>query len=272
MDAQTPRSSVLAPRTLLLAPHFDDVALSAGGTAARLAAGGSDVVVVTIFGGTPENETALTPWARWLVAQWGVASLGDAIRARRAEDAAAVASLGATLHTLSFVDGAFRGGRYPDWAAMQTELVADEANVLPQAIAAALAATGLFTPDTTVVGPLAVGMHVDHQATLAAMRLLAPSVSAVWGYEDFPYAVRQNGFLPARLAALDLVGTPAETVDIAPWLDTKIRAIATYTSQMGELFGDGDMPAIVRDYAADVAGGAGYAERFWQLSRHRPTS
>jgi len=39
------------PSALFLSPHYDDVALSCGGTVAPLADRGTDTTVVTIFGG-----------------------------------------------------------------------------------------------------------------------------------------------------------------------------------------------------------------------------
>lgn len=252
------------PRHVFLAPHCDDVALSCGGLVAGLVAAGERVAVVTIFGGAPAPGTTVTPWARWLIEQWGVPSLDAGLRMRRAEDEAATTLLGASLQTLSFVDGAFRGDRYPSWEAMQGAVVPADA-ALPEAIAAAIQSLGVIGPGTTVTGPLAVGNHVDHQITLAAMRLLVPSVARVRGYEDFPYAAKRDGAVSARLVALVLPDATPETVNIAPWLGTKIRAIAAYTSQQRELFDDAPMPDFVRKYAAAVADGRGYAERYWSF-------
>jgi len=245
---------------LFLAPHFDDVALSCGGTVARLAAAGASVAVVTVFGGDPP-EMPLTPYAQWHLRAWGVRSVAEAFATRRAEDAAATAVLGASLHTLSFVDGAFREDHYHSWDELRSRLHPTEA-ALPDAIAAATRASGLIGEETIITGPLAIGRHVDHQAIFAAMQLLAARGHRVRGYEDFPYAADEAEYV-ARMTSPALAGAMPEVVDITPWLETKGRAIACYRSQHSTLFPDGRIVETLRAYGAHIAGGIGVAERFW---------
>jgi LmbE family N-acetylglucosaminyl deacetylase len=246
---------------LFLSPHFDDVALSCGGTVARLAAAGMPVGIVTVFGGDPPPEMPLTPYAREHLPQWGVRSVAEAFATRRHEDAAATATLGATLHTLPFVDGAFRGDRYRSWDELRAHLHPAEAS-LPGEIAAAILASGLVGAETVITGPLAIGRHVDHQAVFAATDDLATRGYRIRGYEDYPYAADAAEYA-ARIRAAALAQATPEIVEITPWLETKIRAIACYPSQLPSLFRDMPMPEAVRGYGARVADGAGVAERFW---------
>lgn len=248
---------------LFLSPHFDDVALSCGGMAAACA-DTEGAQIVTVFGGVPLAGTPETPFAHSLLMDWGAPSFAAAVRLRRAEDEDAARTLGASLVTLPFVDGAFRGASYKDWPALQTALVPTDAD-LPGQIADAVRATGLLTARTTLVGPLGVGRHVDHQAVFAALALLAPAVARVWLYEDFPYAVQQTDAVRSRLASVGLTNATSQALDIAPWLPTKIRAIECYASQVPVLFPDTPMPDAVRAYAEAVAGDNGAAERFWPL-------
>ncbi|MGI8855687.1 MAG: PIG-L deacetylase family protein [Thermomicrobiales bacterium] len=248
---------------LFLAPHFDDVALFCGGEVARQVAAGEQVAIVTVFAGTPPAEMPLTPYAQWHLTAWGVASVAEALASRRAEDEAAAMALGAALVMLPFVDGAFREGRYRSWDELRTHLAPADA-LLPAAIASALMSRALIGPETVVTGPLAIGRHVDHQAVWAAMRLIAAQGVRVRGYEDYPYAADAEEYR-ARMAAPDLVGASPEVINIATWLNTKVRAIGCYPSQLSLLFPDVPMPEAVRAYGNLVAGGTGIAERFWWL-------
>jgi LmbE family N-acetylglucosaminyl deacetylase len=246
---------------LFLSPHFDDVALSCGGTVARLAAAEIGVGIVTVFGGDPPPDMPLTLYAAEHLPQWGVRSVAEAFATRRVEDAAATATLGATLHTLPFVDGAFRGDHYRSWDELRAHVHPAEAS-LPQEIADALLAPGLIGVGTLITGPLAIGRHVDHQAVFAAMHDLAKRGHRVRGYEDYPYAADEAEYA-ARMASPELAWATPEIVEIAPWLETKIRALACYPSQLPSLFREMPMAEAVRAYGAHVAGGTGVAERFW---------
>jgi LmbE family N-acetylglucosaminyl deacetylase len=248
---------------LFLAPHFDDVALSCGGEVARIVAAGASAAIVTIFAGVPPTEMPLTPYAQWHLTEWDVASVAEAFAARRAEDEAAATVLGASLEMLPFVDGAFRAGRYHSWDELRTRLVPADA-ALPADIAGALLARDLIGPETVVTGPLAIGRHVDHQAVYAAMRLLAAQSVHVRGYEDYPYAA-DAGEYRARMAAPDLAGASPDIIDIAPWLEDKVRAIGCYPSQLPLLFPTMPVLDAIRAHGNLVAGGTGIAERFWWL-------
>jgi LmbE family N-acetylglucosaminyl deacetylase len=246
---------------LFLAPHFDDVALSCGGEVARVVMAGEEAAIVTVFAGTPPAAMPLTPYAAWHLVEWGVASVAEAVAARRIEDRAAAAVLGVASHLLPFVDGVFRDDRYRSWDELRTQLVPAE-TTLPGDIATALIERDLIGPGTVVTGPLAIGRHVDHQAVFAAMRLLAARGVGVRGYEDYPYAA-DGAEYARRMATPDLAGATPEIVEIAMWLETKVCAIGCYTSQLALLFPDTPMPEAVHAYGARVAGGAGIAERFW---------
>src|SRR5205085_12615724 len=105
------------------------------------------------------------------------------------------------------------------------------------AIEAALVARGV-PPGTPIYAPLAAGRHVDHQVTFAVALRFRQADWPVWFYEDYPYAARP-GTLMERIAALTDAVAPASVIpevrDIAPYLDTKIAAIAAYPSQISSL-------------------------------------
>ena len=89
---------------IYLSPHFDDAALSVGGTIVRQTAAGERVLVVTVCSASPREP--LNAFAAHLHERWGGAS--DPIAVRRAEDAAAVERLGADLLWLDELDAIYR--------------------------------------------------------------------------------------------------------------------------------------------------------------------
>jgi LmbE family N-acetylglucosaminyl deacetylase len=91
---------VAATEILVLSPHLDDGVLSLGAFIARAAAAGTKVTVATIFGGDPHSTA---PAGRW-DSRAGFETAGGATRARRREDEAACALVGAWCEWLPFLD------------------------------------------------------------------------------------------------------------------------------------------------------------------------
>lgn len=118
---QTP-STATAALEVFLAPHLDDVALSAGGTAHRLAAAGAAVTVLTVCAGRPP-EAALSAYALSLHARWGqppeqaLSAAAGMVALRRAEDRAACRRLGAAWVHLRLPDLIYRRRGDGCWAA-----------------------------------------------------------------------------------------------------------------------------------------------------------
>ena len=83
-----------------MSPHLDDAVLSLGATMASWARSGASVEVLTVFAGDPESPTPAGGWDE----RAGFQSEGDAARARREEDAAACAAVGAKPSWLPFGD------------------------------------------------------------------------------------------------------------------------------------------------------------------------
>src|SRR4051794_35360271 len=98
--------AAMPERRVYVAPHYDDVALSCGGTVAMDARTGAPLIV-TVFAGQPDGS--LSAFAHLQHAQWGV-SEAEVIAQRRREDACAAAALGASVATrwLDFLDAIYR--------------------------------------------------------------------------------------------------------------------------------------------------------------------
>jgi LmbE family N-acetylglucosaminyl deacetylase len=256
-------------RHLFLSPHYDDIALSCGGSAALLARAGRLPEVALIFGDHPDPTLPLTTFAETMHRGWGL-DAAQVIARRRAEEAAAGAILGTRAVFLPFRDAIYRGERYLSDDDLFGEVSADEAN-LPDEIVGSLGLDDEAAATTRVYAPLAIGRHVDHQQAFAAGVKLATTGWDVWFYEDLPYALNP-GAAEGRIAATGVALEPAAIVDVSAVWDDKIAAIMAYPSQLATIFAYVDsgssreaIDAVLRAYAAKIGGGVP-AERFWHVA------
>jgi LmbE family N-acetylglucosaminyl deacetylase len=247
-------------RHVYLEPHFDDVALSCGGTLAAQSARGESALVVTIFAAEPTEATPETTFVVEHHAKWGGSE--DPIGERRREQVEALDLLGADWLALPYLDAIYRGGQYLSDDDLFGRVKPGDGPLVAQlgATLAALAAR-VAIAETRWYVPLAIGNHVDHQLALIASASLAER----WGYEDFPYAAK------AGAAPSESIGAqPGASVPIGPWLERKIDAIARYRTQVPVLFGDEQrMREAVRAFALRRGGGSP-AEQLWRLRGGAP--
>jgi LmbE family N-acetylglucosaminyl deacetylase len=165
-------------RHVFLSPHYDDIPLSCGGTAARIAQSGAKPEIALIFGDYPDQ--ALTDFAKHLHEQWGL-SAEEVIDARRAEEAAASALIGAVDVFLPFRDAIYRGDRYTSDEELFGGPKADEAD-LPERVVSELNVTEDELGTVRLYAPLAIGNHVDHLLVFQAGLLLGLRGFDVWFY------------------------------------------------------------------------------------------
>lgn len=265
-----PLEEVVRPvRHLFVSPHYDDIALSCGGTAALVARHGREPVVALLFGSEPSPDEPLTAFAEQLHHQWGMAA-DEVIAERRKEEAAASAILG-TLDSFSpFRDAIYRGDQYTSDAQLFGTPGPGDAG-LPTAIIESLELTGSPDRDTRIYFPLAVGNHVDHQIAFAAGVELAKRGWEVWFYEDLPYGLRP-GASEERIEVSGQVLAVAAVVDVSEVWAAKISAIMSYPSQLEVIFNyvssghsQDEIEATMLAYARD-AGGGNPSERFWKVN------
>jgi LmbE family N-acetylglucosaminyl deacetylase len=150
-----------APDIVVLSPHLDDAVLSIGSHLARSARAGQRVEVWTFFSqGPPLAE--LPPERR---------VFGD-YTARLAEDARALAVLGAGERRLGFVERIWLQPPLPGTLhVFRTPPSLDHFRNLPRM--RELIAGALSGPRTEVLVPLGVGNHHDHvEVTVAALQVL----------------------------------------------------------------------------------------------------
>lgn len=253
-------------RNVYLQPHFDDAALSCGGTIALQRAAGMRVLVITVFGGTPQNVT-LSAFATQTLQRMGL-SLDPtmAVQQRRDEDTAALAVLGADTLWLDFPDAIYRGTPpcYPSDETLFGSVHAGDLSIDEQ-LAALLTTVHERAPLAVLYAPLGVGHHVDHQLCCSAADRLTQQRANVKFYEDFPYITRPNA-LVGRQKELGIPMEP-EMVEISGLVRAKEEAIARYRSQVPGLFQTEDgMRHAIREYSSSLrrAHPGIQIERFWR--------
>lgn len=210
---------------LALSPHLDDAAFSAGGTLARLADEGWEVVVATLF---TASVPAPTGFALSCQTDKGLAPEVDYMALRRAEDAAACAVLGAQPVWLALREAPHRG--YDSAAALFGPARADDP-AERDAAAAMKPLLALLQP-SLLLAPQAIGGHVDHVLLVRALHGLGVAVPVLW-WRDFPYVARAAApAMPCGALLRDLpeAALPGDSA-------RKQAACAAYASQLGFQFG-----------------------------------
>lgn len=268
----TPVETVIAPqRHIFLSPHYDDIALSAGGVAALLSANGRTPEIALIFGDHPDPNVPLTQFASDMHRDWGM-SAEQVIAGRRHEESVASLTLGSCDRYLPFRDAIYRGDQYTSDPELFGTPKDGDAGV-PAQIRAALPISDNDRGHLRVYAPLAVGHHVDHQLAFQTGLDMANDGWEVWFYEDLPYslkpenAARRHPELTARGLA------PAVVIDVTSAWPKKIDAIMAYPSQLPTIFeqyvGVGSTREAIDEamstYARSVGDGT-RAEEYWTLN------
>jgi 2'-N-acetylparomamine deacetylase / 2'''-acetyl-6'''-hydroxyneomycin deacetylase len=200
---------------LVLSPHSDDAALSVGGLLLRLR---TRVVLHTVFGRSNYTRDGFHDDWRGVTA------------ARRAEDAAYAAKVGATLRYGVLPEAAIRiqpsirnvfarrGGRVPPCAMLPEALDRLISVVRPRAI----------------MSPAALGRHIDHLVVRREVRRAGRRHGVpIAYYEDLPYAARIAARrIEREIHAFDARVEPI-VVDISQELARKTRHLRFYPSQLG---------------------------------------
>ena len=208
-------------RILAVSPHLDDAIFSAGGTLASMAKRGAEVLVVTCFAGNVRQPSG---FALACQLDKGIERETDYMALRRAEDVAACEMIGARAQHLMFLEAPHRGYGSAE-ALFGPRLAIDN---IGSEVSTRLAQTiAEFRPDL-VLGPLAVGGHVDHLIVRDALRSLV-TAARLCEWEDYPYAMREDPAPAIKRHALE------ESA-----LERKISAMLCYRSQLGFQFGGAD--------------------------------
>lgn len=234
-------------RWIYISPHLDDAVLSCGGLIWEQTHSGIPVEIWTLMAGSPPPGTA-SPLIERVQAEWKIASPQEAVSLRRAEDNAAARRVGANIRHFDLPDAIYR--RAPEGDLLYTQEIftpIHERDTLTITQAAQLLQKHLTQYDT-IVCPLAIGSHVDHLLTRAAVEMLQ---RPLWYYADVPYVFRH----PKAAHQLTRTMSPKPFFLSAPGIDAWLEGIAAYPSQISSLFTDeADMRQTLRQYAQSGQG------------------
>lgn len=248
---------------IYISPHLDDAVLSCGGAIARHTSRGGRALVVTLCTAAPPPDTIFSEFAQELHDRWQLAPQ-EVVSARLDEDSQALERLGADIYWAGMSDAIYR---MPEVYKSEETLFGTPAphDPLRRQLGMLLNDLRARAPRAAFYVPLGVGNHVDHQLTYETM------VTSGWGresafYEDLPYAT-VAGALEKRVGALQRQFV-SSIIDIDATLSRKLGAIASYSSQIGQLFGDDiAMRQEMTAYHELVRPEIGtYGERVWVMA------
>ncbi len=221
-------------------PHFDDVALSCGGTVASFAET-SCPTIVTVFAGIA--GTVESDFARFQHERWQLDGM-NAVEARQAEDAQAAAALGVSVSVvwLGYLDAIYRDDAYSSDDALFGRVIESDKGLVEE-IADDLDPIGeLFAV------PLGVGNHVDHQLVFRAGQLLRDRGNEVWCYADMPYSLDTQAFSMRHSAIRNVV--PCRRSITRNQFSDRWKAIQCYESQFQSFFENSQMQESASNVSA----------------------
>ena len=202
-----------------VSPHLDDAAFSVGGLLAARARAGDRITIITCFTG---NVARPAGFALACQLDKGLPATVDYMALRRNEDLAACAVIGATAIHLPLLEAPHRG--YDSAPALFAKRHADD-TALARLVACLAEQLQALAPDL-LLGPLAIGDHVDHWLVRDALEVLGLPV-LMW--EDWPYMTR-TAVLPSDTICRQHRLSEEDRHD-------RIAMCAAYSSQLPFQFG-----------------------------------
>ncbi|HEX7132501.1 MAG TPA: PIG-L family deacetylase [Iamia sp.] len=238
---------------LVVAPHFDDAALSAFALLALRA------TVLTVCTGRPDPPQR-TRWDR----RCGFRDSSEAMAARRREDDAALLALGVVRREVGLLDAQYVPARTEEDAALLVGAVAAWQTEHPGGAVALPAGSGMRPslvarvrrriPHRRLGVACASAPHPDH-VWVGDQLVRAASNAGLVVYEDLPYAWSAPAGPRAR-ALSARAGRTSVPFTLSVERDRKALAVAAYHSQLR-----GILPRWVRSPAEALAD----EEHYWHL-------
>jgi LmbE family N-acetylglucosaminyl deacetylase len=235
---------------IYLSPHLDDVVLSCGAIIWDQVRRHESVKIWTIFAGDPPQKE-FSPFAREIHKRWNTGP-EEAVSTRRAEDRLACERLQVIPLHLSYLDCIYHNSSgtaqpliennedlFQNLPDSEQPLVDEIAQQLRQVLPAAC----------TLVIPLAIGNHIDHQIVRRVGKILKHSA---YYYADFPYSSNHPEEIHDRAPVNSpTYHFPLNNQSLAVWQ----YAVEAYTSQLSSFWPSlNEMYEAVEAYAKSAIG------------------
>ena len=235
---------------IFLSPHLDDVALSCGGLVWNLTQTGHKVEVWTLMAGLPP-EGNYSPFAQQVHANWGISGW-EAIKARRVEDQAACAVLGAKMRHFDWPDVIYRRDALTGEPIVNNNDELFNRSPEPELVNAMAEMLEKELPEGVHrVMPIGLGEHVDHQALVKAA---AQAGGGEYYYADYPYILERFDSPAFHSSQWEKMPHDLSEEALQAWQ----AAVLCYTSQLSTFWrNDAETRLALRNY---LAGGGG---RLW---------
>jgi LmbE family N-acetylglucosaminyl deacetylase len=217
-------------KIIYLAPHLDDAVLSCGGIIWDQLRRHAQVEIWTIFAGDP-GEGELSRFAQEIQQRWQTGPQSQS--ARRAEDTLACERIGALPRQFSYPDCIYRN--YPGTTRPLIEKNEDLFQPLTGLeqpfIDKIIDALRLILPlESTLIIPLGIGNHIDHQIVRQIGEVLNRSR---FYYADFPYSGSHPEEILERVPQnSSTYHFPVNNQSLALWQ----YAVEAYTSQISSFW------------------------------------
>lgn len=264
-----PTPSPARPHLVVIEPHMDDAALSAGGR------------LLHRRGRCRTTILSVVKWSNftsYLLLKRNFLSVRDVTDLRQQESALAAKILGAEHRCLDWTDAPLRFWPADFWSPAIVERFSDVSQafvkLFPNPKEVSLLAGQLMKELTSLAPdelwiPMGLGDHVDHRTTRSACLLMLAQAREQFAslpivmYEDVPYANIAGHGAQIRVALAEC-GTRLvrATEDITDVFEEKLRVVSLYASQFKLSF----MEPTIRGLAEREGGGAGkLAEAYYRL-------
>jgi LmbE family N-acetylglucosaminyl deacetylase len=237
-------------KIIYLSPHLDDAVLSCGAIIwDQVHSEKKAVELWTVFAADPPT-TELYTFASELHVRWQTGREGPALR--RSEDEQACGRLGCKAIHLPFPDCIYRS--LPDGSAARIKTNDDLFSFNPQKDLPLVREvshylTSILPKGCTLIAPLGVGSHIDHQIVrLAAEALHRPLLY----YADFPYAGNHpNQVKEKTFGIMEPLRYQPDQTGLKAWQE----AVAAYQSQISTFWPSLDeMDTALEEYSKSEQG------------------